>query len=101
MPTAATTTASSDQNRLKLPTRLHDEAKNARPGVISITNAEHMSMNAVFPILSSGESASMIVTSHNFQRRTRLFGYVTRRGSRAASGEPLCESGCHDHAAHN
>jgi len=27
MPTAATTTASSDQNRLKLPTRLHDEAK--------------------------------------------------------------------------
>jgi len=27
MPTAATTTASSDQNRLKLPTRLHDEAE--------------------------------------------------------------------------
>src|SRR5215467_10804077 len=27
MPTAATTTASSDQNRLNLPTRLHDEAE--------------------------------------------------------------------------
>jgi hypothetical protein len=27
MPTAATTTASSDQNRLKLPTGPHDEAK--------------------------------------------------------------------------
>jgi hypothetical protein len=32
MPTAATTTASSDQNRLKLPTRLHDEA-NLKTGI--------------------------------------------------------------------
>jgi hypothetical protein len=35
MPTAATTTASSDQNRLKLPTRLHDEAFILRSALFS------------------------------------------------------------------
>src|SRR5215471_15602066 len=50
MPTAATTTASSDQNRLKLPTRLHDEAQL----IVSFNYAVIFEAGAIHP--SWGES---------------------------------------------
>src|SRR5215468_2497767 len=62
MPTAATTTASSDQNRLKLPTRLHDEAKNQIKVIdlgLSLADVQNMGLEAEYQHHPKGQRRAL------------------------------------------